>query len=505
MARRALCLLTALVLALLTAAPAGAVERMGGCDNWYEIFVRSYQDSDGDGLGDLRGVIDRLDYIEGLGMTGIWLMPVMPSPSYHKYDVTDYMDVDPEYGTLSDLRALVDECHARDIRVILDLPVNHTSTRHPWFEAACEALRRGDDQEAHVDYYHFTRSPEGSGFVPLSGTDWHYEEQFAGGGMPDLNLDSEAVRDEIDRILAFWLTDVGVDGFRLDAVTSYYTNDAQANVAFLAWLKERCEAHRPGSFLVGEAWTGLKQIAEYYESGVDAFFLFPVSQAEGSLVKAIRSKKPAQAFIKALDSVRAAIPEGRLLAPFLGNHDTGRAVGSLQARTSPEKAKFAEALLGLFGGSSFTYYGEEIGMVGAGADPNKRLAMYWNDGDMTDQPPGADSIEYAYPCADDQLSDPDSLLAYVSAVNKLRLAYPAIAAGENEWVYSDEQALLMRRTLEGKSILIAVNLSFTETRQVPLPREGLSIGAALTVWDEAPSIDGETVTLPPCAIAVMEE
>ena len=144
-------------------------------------------------------------------------------------------------------------------------------------------------------------------------------------------------------------------------------------------------------------------------------------------------------------------------------------------------------------------------MVGSGDDPNKRLAMYWNDGDMTDQPPGADSIEYAYPCADDQLSDPDSLLAYVSAVNKLRLAYPAIAAGENEWVYSDEQALLMRRTLEGKSILIAVNLSFTETRQVPLPREGLSIGAALTVWDEAPSIDGETVTLPPCAIAVMEE
>ena len=112
--------------------------------NWYEVFVYSYQDSNGDGVGDLPGLISRLDYISGLGYNGLWLMPVMPSLSYHKYDVTDYRAVDPQYGTLEDMRALVEACHGRDMRIIIDLPVNHTSTGHPWFTAAGEALRQGD-------------------------------------------------------------------------------------------------------------------------------------------------------------------------------------------------------------------------------------------------------------------------------------------------------------------------------------------------------------------------
>ena len=503
MIRRIAFLLAVLLGLSLPAQPAFASDRMAGCDNWYEIFVRSFQDSDGDGLGDLRGVLDRLDYIEKLNMTGIWLMPIMPSPSYHKYDVTDYKSVDPEYGTLEDLTALVAGCHARGIRVILDLPINHTSTQHPWFQAAAQALCSGDEAEQHIGWYNFSRDPSGN-MAPLSDSGWHYEEQFAGGGMPDLNLDSDAVREEIRAVLAFWLNECGVDGFRLDAVTSFFSDHTDQNIAFLRWLKQTCEELKPGSFLVGEAWTGLKQIAEYYESGVDAFFLFPVSQAEGSLVKAIRSKKPAEAFIKAVDSVRAAIPQG-LLAPFLGNHDTGRAVGSLQARQDPAKAKFAEGLLALYGGSSFTYYGEEIGMVGAGADPNKRLAMYWNDGDMTDQPPGTDKIEYAYPCADDQLADPASLYWYVSAANALRLRYPAIAAGQTQWVYNDTHVLLMRRVHEDQSVLIAINFSGSEAREMPLPAEGMTVKEALLTGEESPVLSGVSLTLPPYAIAVIGE
>ena len=143
--------------------------------NWYEIFVRSFQDSDGDGIGDLQGVLSRLDDIEWMGFDGIWLMPVMQSPSYHKYDVTDYLSIDDEYGTMDDMRALVQACHERGISLIIDLPINHTGTGHPWFVQAVEALKRGDTGSPYVQYYHFTQSAQTKS-VAVSGTDWFYEE-----------------------------------------------------------------------------------------------------------------------------------------------------------------------------------------------------------------------------------------------------------------------------------------------------------------------------------------
>ena len=129
MKHRLCLLLTALLLALPFAALASETDGA----NWYEVFVYSYQDSDGNGIGDLNGLRQRLDYIDDMGFDGIWLMPIMPSPSYHKYDVTDYYQVDPLYGTLDDFKALTAECHERGIRLIIDLPINHTSSQHPWF------------------------------------------------------------------------------------------------------------------------------------------------------------------------------------------------------------------------------------------------------------------------------------------------------------------------------------------------------------------------------------
>jgi len=425
--------------------------------NWYEVFVRSYQDSDGDGIGDLPGLISRLDYISDMGYDGLWLMPIMPSPSYHKYDVTDYMAIDPEYGTMEDFLALVEGCHERGIRLIIDLPVNHSSVQHPWFTQACEALRAGDEN-AFVDYYCFSKE-SGQKQVPVSGTEWYYEEQFSGGGMPDLNLDSEQMRAEIAAIMDFWLNECGVDGFRLDAVTSYYASDVEQNVAFLRWLNDTAKALKPGCFLVGEAWVGLSSIAEYYESGVDSFFLFPASQAEGYIARTIRARsKPAQQYVNFMQQVEEAMGD-HLIAPFIGNHDTGRAVGSLQARSAPERAKFAEALVNLMGGATFTYYGEEIGMVGSGDDPNKRLAMYWNDNDMTDQPPGTTKIEYAFPCVDEQLQDEDSLLNYCKKLNHLKLQNPAIALGRNEFVCSDGDVCVMKRTWNDQECWLFVNFS----------------------------------------------
>lgn len=490
--------ITAILIALMLLASACAEPAA----NWYEVFVRSYQDSDGDGLGDLPGLNQRLDYIEDMGWRGLWLMPVMPSPSYHKYDVTNYMAVDAQYGTLDDMRALIDAAHERGISVIIDLPINHTSTQHPWFVAACEALENSDPDNAYIDYYNFNQTG-GNGFTPLGETGWFYEERFAGGGMPDLNLDNPAVRDEIRAIMDFWLTDVGADGFRLDAVTSYYTGDTPANVAFLAWLKRTAEEIKPGAYLVGECWANLKTIADYYKSGVNSFFLFPAAEAEGFLAASLRGRgKHAEKFASQYQKVLDAIGKGRL-APFLCNHDTGRTVGLVQGRSNPAACKFAEGLLGMLGGSVFTYYGEEIGMVGSGDDPNKRLAMYWSDGDMTDQPPGTTSVEYAYPSVEEQLADANSLLNYVRAVNHTRLDNPAIADGENEFLLAEGDLCLMRRTAEAETCLIAVNFSAKSPGEITLDGT-CEIACDLEVGGEAASLSNGVLTLPPYGIAVLK-
>ena len=477
--------------------------------NWYEIFVYSYQDSDGDGIGDFNGVRQRLDYIADMGYTGIWFMPIMPSPSYHKYDVTDYKAVDAQYGTMEDFRALVQECHEKGIRVIIDLPVNHTSTRHPWFLSAVESIQKRTFDSPYLDYYCFTESPSGNKYVKISGSSWHYEEQFAGGNMPDLNLHSEAVLAEIKDIISFWLTDVDVDGFRLDAVTSFHAADVKENVATLDKIKAMCEELKPGSYLVGEAWVGQSALAEYWQSTVDSFFLFPSAQAEGFIVKSVLGRSPdATRYVKGLETALSLLPEGRVLAPFLCNHDTGRSIGLLQARKLPERAKFAQGLLGMLPGNVFTYYGDEIGMVGAGDDPNKRLAMYWNDGDMTTQPPGVTSLEYAYPCVDDQLADPASLLNYCRAVNHARLRTPLIALGENSFVYYDANVVLMKREKDGECCWIAMNFSRKAEMTVTIEATGLVIASDLEVFDGAAALTEEngvsTVTLPPYAIVVLE-
>ena len=495
------------LLALLLCTAACAQEA-DNARNWYEIFVRSYYDSDGDGVGDLAGVTNKLDYIEDMGYDGIWLMPVMPSPSYHKYDVTDYMAVDPQYGTMDDFRALVKECHERGIRVIIDLPVNHTSTRHPWFLSAVESIQKRTFDSPYLDYYCFTEAPTGNKYVKISGSSWHYEEQFAGGNMPDLNLDCPALKEEIRDIVTFWLCDVGVDGFRLDAVTSFYAADVARNVAFLDELKAMCEAAKPGSFLVGEAWVGLSALAEYAKSDVDSFFLFPAAQAEGFIVKSLLGRSPnAKTYVTNLEKVFVAMP-GELLTPFLCNHDTGRTVGLLQARKLPERAKFAHGALNMIPGYVFTYYGDEIGMVGAGDDPNKRLAMYWNDGDMTRQPPGVTSLEYAYPCVDDQLADPASLLNYLKAVNHARIRTPLIAVGENTFLSYDTNTVVMKREKDGACCYIAMNFSPKAENAVTIEAAGLAIASDLEVADGVASVseaDGvTTVTLPPYAIVVLE-
>ena len=206
---------------------------------WYEVFVYSFCDSNGDGIGDLKGLQSKLDYLQALGITGLWLMPVHPSTTYHKYNVSDYYAIDPAYGTMEDMDSLLAECEKRNIRVILDLVVNHTGYDHPWFTEAANYLKtlpagKTPDSSVcpYVDYYFFNQNAG----QKLNGTTYYYEGMFSP-DMPDLNLDNPQVRAEIEKIMKFWL-DKGVAGFRLDAAKEFFSGRVSKNVEVLSWLQK---------------------------------------------------------------------------------------------------------------------------------------------------------------------------------------------------------------------------------------------------------------------------
>ena len=499
----------------------------GGCGTTYEIFVGSFMDSDGDGTGDLGGVLEKLDYLcdgkdtagDDLGCNGIWLMPVFPSPTYHKYDVTDYLSIDPAYGDLEDFRALLSACHARDMRLILDLPLNHTSTQHPWFAAAADYLAGlpGDEEPSaadcpYVEYYNFSREA-GEGYAPLAGTGWYYEARFWE-GMPDLNLDSAKVRTEIRGILSFWLG-LGVDGFRLDAVTSFYTGDHAKNIAFLTWLTRAVRARRPDAFLVGEAWENQETYARYYESGIGSMFDFAFSGAEGVIASVVSGKKDAASFARAMEeeeALYASCDEDYVNAPFYTNHDMARSAG-YYAYDDGSRTKLAGALNLLMGGNCFVYYGEELGMKGSGKDENKRAPMYWTDEEDAEEagmcagPPDMDEIKMKFGSLAVQREDPLSVYRYYRHAMHVRAAFPVIAEGRTRTVeeLSGEQICVFYKEKEELSPVLVVISTAEEEQRVDLSGlEGsFAMGAVLTTGTESPALEDGTLTLPPFGIAVL--
>lgn len=429
--------LAILVLCCLLAPSALADNR-----TYYEVFVASFYDSNGDGTGDLPGVQAQLDYLDALGVQGLWLMPIHPSPSYHKYNVNDYVAVDPAYGTVEDVAALADAMHERDMTLLLDLVINHSSSEHPWFLSAIKSLPVEPCGEAvctqnplcrahnpYVDYYHFSDTSI-SGWRTVPGASgWWYEAWFDY-TMPDLNLDNEALRADILDICRFWF-DQGVDGFRLDAILHYYGEDVGRNNAFLAWFMESLRAMKPDVYVVGEAWKDAGTIAQYYDSGISALFNFPFSGAEGEIVAAIRNKKGAS-FAKKAEAWQAmwSVHPGASDAPFLSNHDNARIAGTLMRKT--ENLKMAASMYLTLPGTPFLYYGEEIGMTGSGRDENKRLPMLWDTAESPGYclpPRGADQEATFQGSVAEQLADPDSLLSHYQSLLALRKAHSALRNG----------------------------------------------------------------------------
>lgn len=486
--------------------------------NYYEIFVYSFFDSDGDCIGDLQGVIKKLDYVEYMGFNGIWLMPIMPSPTYHKYDVTDYCAIDETYGTLEDFDQLVAECHKRGINVVIDFVVNHSSSEHPWFTQACDYLRTlepGEEPDAtecpYVEYYHFSKEKEATTFYQIPGTEWYYEGAFWS-GMPDLNLQDPELRAELQKIIKFWI-DRGVDGFRMDAV-KYFDNSVDKNNDIMNWIYSECTKLNPDFYMVSEVWEPLGTIGQYYGSKTPSMFNFDAGQQTGMLFKAAKGYMPAGDYIDQLvryDSFFSEENPDYIDAPFLTNHDMGRVA---EACVNNEKnMKMAAGLLMMMNGSPFVYYGEEIGMNSTSdKDENKRLPMYWSElvrAGTTDGPPECNlGIESNFEAVDEQLKDGHSLLNYYRHAIRLRNENPEIARGEIKKIESlcTDTYAVMTKTYEGSTIAIVIN-NKNEEVQIPLTDSEIAemkIRGYLTLAGEEITLKDGVLTMPAKSICILK-
>ena len=409
---------------------------------FYEIFVGSFSDSDGDGIGDLRGVINRLDYLndgdpesgKSLGIEGIWLTPVFPSPTYHKYDVTDYYAVDPQFGTMADLEELIAGCHARGIKLILDLPLNHTGAQCRWYKNFLNAHLMQNPGNAYYDFYTWLpgeeKAPAGRHFTRANSGKLLVEANFSD-TMPELNFDNPQVREEVMKIARFWL-EKGVDGFRFDAAKYLYLGDEPKNVEFWIWYMEELKKIRPELYTVAEVWDG-EGVTDRYAAALDCFN-FSTSQAEGLIAVTAKGGDANKwaSYLEARQKTLRGIRPDSMLQLFVSNHDMDRSAGYLTAASG--RMKMAANLYLLAPGSPFIYYGEEINLRGsrggANTDANRRLAMLWGDGDTVKDPAGSTYDKQTPYSVKDLLGMPGNLIDYYRQVIAIRKAHPEIARGE---------------------------------------------------------------------------
>lgn len=411
---------------------------------FYEIFVGSFSDSDGDGCGDLRGIINRMDYLndgditsgKSLGVQGLWLSPVFQSPSYHKYDAADYYKIDERFGDEDDLRELLELCHERNVKVIIDLPINHTSSSNLLFQKFMHAHKAGDKNDPYYDFYvHADAAGRIGGhtysLIPGCINDY-YECNFST-DMPELDFDNEAVREYAVGVAEYYLG-LGVDGFRFDAIKYiYYSNTAKSS-AFWEWYMAELKKIKSDVYCVGECWSGDTETLEY--SGALNCFNFQAAQSEGFIASAAKGGYMS-IYTNYVESYAAALkakdPEAMPIF-FISNHDMDRSSGYLTLAT--KRMYMAANLYLLCGGSPFIYYGEEIGMKGSrgasNTDANRRLAMLWGDGDTVRDPVGTsyDPAKQTNGTVSSQLGSNDSLYNYYCSLIAIRNRYPEIARGE---------------------------------------------------------------------------
>lgn len=491
----------------------------------YQVYPRSFLDSDGDGVGDLEGIRARLDYLTWLGVDAIWISPFYPSPmADFGYDVADFCDVDPRFGTLATFDALVGDAHARGLKIILDYVPNHTSDRHPWFLEA-----RRSRQNPHRDFYLWHDPGPGGGpptnwLSEFGGPAWtwdpatgqYYYHAFLA-AQPDLNWRNPTVRAEMMKVLAFWL-DRGVDGFRVDAIhhlikddqlhdnppnPDYQRGQSPHRSVLRVYTTDRPEVHAAiaemravvdrysDRILIGEAYLPVPHLMAYYGvagvGGMHLPFNFQLIRAEW--------KAPVLAAIAR--GYEAALPAGAWPNWVLGNHDRSR----IATRVGPAQARVAALLLLSLRGTPTMYYGDELGMqdvtipvaevqdpweknvpgLGLGRDP-VRTPMPWTAGAHG----GFSSARPWLPLGADvgtvnverERADPASLLSFYRALLALRRRRSALSLGSYAALdLGDEGVLAHRREHGDDRLAVLLNLT-SDARRLTLP-SGLAGGRVL--------------------------
>jgi len=480
---------------------------------FYEVHVRAFCDGDADGRGDLRGLISKLDYLKDLGVDCIWLLPIYPSPLKDDgYDISDYYNIAPAYGTVDDFRTLLDQSHARGLHVIMDLVLNHTSDQHPWFQAA-----RADRSSPYRDYYVWSDTNQKySGariiFLDSEKSNWTWDENAGQyfwhrfySCQPDLNYDNPAVRAEMINVMRFWLK-MGIDGFRADAVPYLFERESTncenlpETHAYLKEIRRALDQEFPGRILLAEANQWPEDTRAYFGDG-DEFhmgFHFPVMpriymalrQADRTPLVWILGRTP-------------PIPDNCQWCTFLRNHDEltlemvteeerkwmwqeyapeprMRLNLGIRRRLAPlldddrRKIELANSLLFTLPGSSILYYGDEIGMGDNIWLPDRnglRTPMQWtsavNAGFSSAAPkslylPVIDNSVYgpAHINVADERAHPDSLLNSLRHMIAVRKEHPAFGRGSFTWVECESLAVAAYlRQYQDERVLVVNNLS----------------------------------------------
>ncbi|MBN1884784.1 MAG: T9SS type A sorting domain-containing protein [Candidatus Krumholzibacteriota bacterium] len=434
---------------------------------FYEIFVRSFSDDDGDGIGDFTGLTRKLDYLndgdpattDDLGITGIWLMPIHDSPSYHGYDAVDYRSIHPDYGTMADFQTFLDAAHARGIKVIIDFVMNHCSNAHPWFQASAA----GDP--SYRDWFRWSQNDPGQ-TGPWGQQVWHWNASgwFYGlfwSGMPDLDYETQAVKDEMFDTAAWWLDSVGVDGFRLDAVLYIREEGDQlqntpATFAFWEDYTAHVKAVAPGVLSVGEAWTSTSTVLQYVTNDrLDFCFEFDLAYA----ILGAAAGGDAEWLESKAGQVYDLYPFLQY-GTFLTNHDQDRVMNALGFDEG--KARLAAGIYLTQPGIPFVYYGEEIGMVGSGAHEYIRTPMQWTDGAnagfTSGTPWQAVNGNYEQYNVQTEEQDPGSLLEWYKLLIGARNGSAALRRGAY-WplAASASPVLAFVRTYAGETVLCMAN------------------------------------------------
>lgn len=438
-------------------------------------------------------------------------MPINPSKSYHKYDVDNYYEIDHSYGTMEDFENLIKEAKKRNINILMDLVLNHTSTYNPWFQNAVNAVYKGEFNNKYINYYNIKKGYS-SGYYRIGNTDYYYEGHF-GSHMPDLNMDCEDLREEIKDIAKFWL-EKGVAGFRVDAAMHIYgeAND-EKNIAFWKWFADYCKSIKEDVFIVAEVWSNSEKIAKYYQSGLSVFNYYlggPNYGNSGKYISAAINKDEAKNIAKAIADWQRKIKGYNLNAVdsnFLTNHDNARSAGQL--RKNIYAIKFAAALYLMAPGASFTYYGEEIGMLGSGKDENFRAPMYWSASDSTgipDPPPNMDEVAHFFPAVDVQVHYSNLIYSTYKRAFRLRNENPEIARGDVELIYIGENFGAYTSTYNGSKVIIIHNIT-TQPQTVNLPKNKLGyseIRGYLNPTGEKFYVKGEEFTFPAYSTLILK-